>query len=104
MAENFEDYKNVWVFAEARDGKLMNVALELLGEGSRLAHDIGGDEKLCAVLIGDDVKGLEKDCFEAGADMIYEIENPLLKDYTTDAFTKVMTEEMHLFSRLIMIM
>ena len=103
MAENFEDYKNVWVFAEARDGKLMNVALELLGEGSRLAHDIGGDEKLCAVLIGDDVKGLEKDCFEAGADMIYEIENPLLKDYTTDAFTKVMTDAINQYKPEIVI-
>jgi electron transfer flavoprotein alpha subunit len=92
MAQNFDDYKHVWVFAEARDGKLMNVALELLGEGSRLAHDIGGDEKLCAVLVGDDVKGLSKDCFEAGADEVYTIEHPLLKNYTTDAFTKVMTD------------
>jgi len=92
MAENFDDYKHVWVFAEARDGKLMNVALELLGEGARLAADIGGGEKLCAVLVGDDVKGLTKDCFEAGADEVYTIEDPLLKNYTTDAFTKVMTD------------
>ena len=31
-----EEYKNIWVFAEQRDGKLMNVALELIGEGYKL--------------------------------------------------------------------
>ena len=32
---NLESYKNVWVFAEQRQGKLMNVALELVGEGHK---------------------------------------------------------------------
>ena len=31
--KDFSEYKNVWVFAEQRQGKLMNVALELIGEG-----------------------------------------------------------------------
>ena len=34
---NLESYKNVWVFAEQRQGKLMNVALELVGEGHKLS-------------------------------------------------------------------
>ena len=46
------DYKHVWVFAEQRDGKLMNVALELIGEGRRLAKEISDDTEVCAVLIG----------------------------------------------------
>ena len=37
----FTYYKNIWVFAEARDGKLMNVALELLGEFSKLSEKYG---------------------------------------------------------------
>ena len=37
MSTNFADYKNIWVYAEQRDGKLMNVALELIGEGQTSA-------------------------------------------------------------------
>jgi electron transfer flavoprotein alpha subunit len=93
MAVNFEDYKNIWVYAESRDGKLMNVALELIGEGKRLAEDIGGDEKLVALLVGDDsVADLAPECFEYGADEVYVISHPLLKNYTTDAYCKVIVD------------
>lgn len=89
---NIEEYKNIWVFVEQREGKLMNVALELLGEGRRLSRDIGADTKVCAVIVGDGVAKLADDCFKYGADMVYLIENPLLKLYTTDAYTKVITD------------
>ena len=34
-------YHGVWVFAEQRGGKLMPVVIELLGEGRKLAEQIG---------------------------------------------------------------
>ena len=40
VAVDLSAYKDVWVFAEQRNGKLMNVALELIGEGRRLAKEI----------------------------------------------------------------
>ena len=43
-------YHGVWVYAEQRGGKLMNVVIELLGEGRKLADAIGTE--LCAVLVG----------------------------------------------------
>lgn len=89
---NFEDYKNIWVFVEQRDGKLMNVALELLGEGHRLSREIGDDTKVCALLVGDGVSNLADECFEYGADSVYLIEDPLLKNYTTDGYTKVIVD------------
>ena len=88
---NFAEYKNVWVFAEQRDGKLMNVALELIGEGHRLSRDISAASKVAALLVGDKVEHLAQECFEYGADLVYIIEDPLLKNYTTDAYTKVIT-------------
>ena len=33
MGINLSDYKDIWVYAEQRDGKLMNVALELFSRG-----------------------------------------------------------------------
>jgi electron transfer flavoprotein alpha subunit len=83
-------YKNVWVYAEQRAGKLMNVALELIGEGRRLAREIGDDVKVYAVLIGEGVGGLASECFEFGADGAYLIESPLLANFTTDGYTKVL--------------
>jgi electron transfer flavoprotein alpha subunit len=85
-------YKDVWVFAEQRNGKLMNVALELVGEGRRLAREIGIGTKVSAVLIGDGISGLAQECFEYGADNAYLLEDTLLKNYTTDGYTKVLTD------------
>jgi len=82
-------YKDVWVYAEQRAGKMMNVALELIGEGRRLAREIGPDTKVWAVLIGAGIGGLATDCFEYGADGVYVIDDALLKGYTTDGYTKV---------------
>ena len=91
-ATDLSAYKDVWVYAEQRAGKIMNVALELIGEGRRLAREIGTGTKVWAVLIGDAVEGLAKECFEFGADGVYVIEDGLLGLYTTDGYTKVFTD------------
>jgi len=89
---DLSDYKDVWVYAEQRAGKIMNVALELIGEGRRLAREIGPGTKVYAVLIGDKVESLARECFEFGADGAYVIEDKLLARYTTDGYTKVFTD------------
>ncbi|MCI7327257.1 electron transfer flavoprotein subunit alpha/FixB family protein [Hornefia butyriciproducens] len=90
----FEEYKDIWVFAEQRDGKLANVALELIGEGRRLSRDMERNTKVYAILAGaqEDVDSLAKECFEYGADGVISLQHPLLKQYTTDAYTKALTE------------
>ncbi len=85
-------YKNVWVYAEQRSGKLLNVALELIGEGRRLSREIGDDAKVCALLVGNNIEHLAKECYEYGADSVYLIEDPLLENYTTDGYTKVIVD------------
>ena len=72
---NFEEYKNVWVFAEQRQGKLMNVALELVGEGHKLSREISAETKVCAVLVGDQVDHLAEELFAYGADSVYLLED-----------------------------
>lgn len=83
-------YRDVWVFAEQREGKLMDVSLELLGEGKRLAGEIGC--RLCAVLCGNDVRALTKEIIANGADVVYVADAPQLAGYTTDAYTNVIYE------------
>ena len=38
---NMAEYNGVWVFAEQRSGELQKVSLEILGEGRRLANELG---------------------------------------------------------------
>ena len=89
---NFAEYKNVWVFAEQRQGKLMNVALELVGEGRKLSREISEETKVCAVLVGDKVDHLAEELYAYGADSVYLLEHDLLANYTTDGYAKVLTD------------
>lgn len=83
-------YHDVWVFAEQREGKLMGVAIELLGEGKKLATEIGC--KVCAVLCGENVDGLVDELIAYGADKVYYANASELKTYNTDAYTKTIYE------------
>ena len=91
-AVDLSAYKHIWVFAEQRQGKIQNVALELLGEGKKLAKDISEDTQICAVLIGNNIDHLAQECFEYGAEKVYMVQDPLLENYTTDGYTKVMKQ------------
>lgn len=88
----FEEYKNVWVYTEQRGGKLRNVALELLGEGRGLSREISKESKVCAVLVGSETDHLVEELYAYGADVVYQLDHPLLKTYTTDGYTKVITD------------
>ncbi len=82
--------KDIWVLAEQRNGKIMNVAYEILGAARRLA-----DKKkceVCAVLVGDKVRDLSDSLIHHGADKVYVVESPLVKDYTTDAYTNILEQ------------
>ena len=83
-------FKDVWVFCEQRQGKLMPTDFELISEGRKLADELG--VKLCGLLLGDKVEGLAKELGGYGADEVIVCEHPLLKDYTTDAYTKVICD------------
>lgn len=87
---NLADFSGVWVFAEQREGVLQKVSLEILGEGRKIADKLG--VKLTALLLGHDVKDLANDLGKHGADEVLVIDNPLLKNYTTDGYTKAICE------------
>lgn len=90
VKKDLSEYKGVWVFVEQREGKLMPVVIELLGEAKKLAAEIGTD--VSAVLCGDEVGALTHELFAYGADKVYQAVHPELKNYRTDAYTKVIQE------------
>ena len=83
-------FHGVWVFCEQRGGELMSTNFELLSEGRKLADDLGVE--LCGLLLGDNVEGLVPQLGGYGADRVYVCQDPALKDYTTDAYTKVICD------------
>ncbi len=83
-------YHDVWVFAEQREGSLMSVAIELLGEGRKLADQIGC--RLCAIVCGSNIGDLVPELIAYGADVVYVADAPELATYTTDAYTKTIYE------------
>ncbi|SMB91438.1 electron transfer flavoprotein alpha subunit apoprotein [Desulfonispora thiosulfatigenes DSM 11270] len=78
-------YKGVWVYIEHSYGDIADVSYELLGIGRKLADDLG--VKLAGILLGSDVKDKTKDIFEYGADQVYLVDDPVLKDYRTEAYS-----------------
>ncbi len=87
---NLADYNGVCVFAEQREGVMQKVSLEILGEGRKLADKLG--TKLIALVLGHEIQGLGKILGEHGADEVLVVDNPLLKDYTTDGYTTAICE------------
>jgi electron transfer flavoprotein subunit alpha len=89
-SKDTEAFKGVWVFCEQRNGEILNTSFELLSEGRKLADELKGE--LCGVVLG---KGIKEDALKNlggyGADKVYYCEHDLLADYTTDAYTKVIT-------------
>ena len=84
-------FKGVWVFCEQREGEIQSISYQLLSEGRKLANDLGVE--LCGVVMGSEVN---EDYLKAlggyGADRVYYIDSPLLKDYTTDGYAKALCD------------
>ncbi|MFC1898746.1 electron transfer flavoprotein subunit alpha/FixB family protein [Chloroflexota bacterium] len=82
------EHKGVMIFGEISEGKLAPTASELLGCGRKLADALG--EELCAVLAGNDTNELAADAIAFGADKVYLVDDPLLKDPESEICTLVL--------------
>ena len=87
---NLQDYKDVYVFAEQRDGVIQNVALELLGKARELAD--ANNEKVVAILLGKNIKDKAQDLIAAGADKVLVVDHDLLATYLTEPYTQAITQ------------
>jgi electron transfer flavoprotein alpha subunit len=58
--------KDIYVVVEQRDGHIAKVGLELIGEATKLAADLG--QKVYGILMGDKIKDKAQSIIEYGAD------------------------------------
>ncbi|MDC0804331.1 electron transfer flavoprotein subunit alpha/FixB family protein, partial [Clostridium paraputrificum] len=67
-----------------REGKINPVTIELIGEGRKLADQLG--KELAVVIAGYEVEKEVKELLHYSVDKVYYINDPLLKDFTTDGY------------------
>ncbi|MEW6087288.1 MAG: FAD-binding protein [bacterium] len=83
-------HRGILIFAEQREDKLHNVALELLNLGKNLSIKL--KEDLSAVIIGHQLNTRIKELTEYGADVIYFASDIKLKEYRTLPYTKIICD------------
>ena len=92
---NIQDYKNILVYVEQREGIVQSVSLELLSKAKELASK--SNQEVIAFLPGYQINDTHaKTCLEYGANTVYICNDELLKNYTTEPFTKVTTNLVNL--------
>ncbi len=87
---NLADYSGVWIYAEFRQGEIAPVAFELLGIGRRLADERG--VKLAAILMGYDLQNKAQELIQHGADEVFLVDDPALKDFTDESYSNVLAQ------------
>ena len=91
-----EAYSHVYVIMEHIDGKILPVSLEMLGEARRLFDDYNAryssNEKVVAVILGNNIKDFSKELIEYGADVVVCADHPELKDFRNTIHTKVISQ------------
>lgn len=80
----------VLVVAEQIDGAFRKVAFEAVSEGKRLAGQLGGD--VTAAVLGEGVGSIAGELAKYGADKILTAEDPALKEFAVDVYTKVVAD------------
>ena len=80
--------KNVYVFAEQRDGVIQKVAYELIGKARELADALG--QEVVAVVLGDGIQAAAAELFKFGADQVIAVDAPVLGEYSTEPYAKAM--------------
>ena len=78
--------KNVYVFAEQREGVIQPVALELIGKARDLADVLG--DKVVAIFAGHNIADQANELIAYGADDVIVVDAPELKDYVTEQYTQ----------------
>ncbi|MCU4176789.1 electron transfer flavoprotein subunit alpha/FixB family protein [Carboxylicivirga sp. N1Y90] len=81
---------SIFVICEIEEGKVADVSLELMTKGRSLANELKC--KLEALVLGHNLKGVEKELYPFGADVVHIGDDARLDPYTTLPHTSVIVE------------
>ncbi len=80
--------RSIWVFGDYRNYFQNRVTLQLLSRARDLAGKI--DAAVCAVVFGHEVDEFVGEYIAHGADSVYVIEHPFLKNYRMETYVRLM--------------
>ncbi len=87
---DIDEYRGILIFGEQRDGKIPGVVHELLGEGKRLARQLGTN--VSVVLLGINTDKMIRELFAFGADIVFQIDHPLLEYFNDELYADIITQ------------
>ena len=86
-------YEDTWVYCETQHGELIDVTKEMLGKARELMDtyndDYDADEKVVAVLIGDDMAELAEEAVRYGADVAVYMDDERLERFLHEPYTEI---------------
>ena len=87
---DISQFKGIWVIAEHYKDKIHNVAFQLLGKGRELSDILGVN--LTLVILGANFDGRLGEISQYGMDEIIYVKSPILKNYYSDLYVKVISQ------------
>ncbi|WP_336363100.1 electron transfer flavoprotein subunit alpha/FixB family protein [Halalkalicoccus salilacus] len=89
-------YRDMWVYCETQRGELIDVSREMLGKAREMMDgyndEYGGDERVVAVVIGDESEAIAEETIAYGADVAVYAEDPRLERFHHKPYTEVFCE------------
>jgi electron transfer flavoprotein alpha subunit len=89
-------YRDMWVYCETQGGELLDVSKEMLGKARELmdgyAEDYGDEERVVAVLVGDDMEELAEECITLGADVAVYLDDDRLERFRHKPYTEIVAD------------
>ncbi len=87
--EHLEEYSNVLVYVEHKNGSIVRGSLEMLGMARMLAGKV--NEKVIGVSLGEDLSGIAAEAEKYGCDIFLGAESPDLKDFRSVPYSDIVS-------------
>lgn len=84
------NHSGILVYIEQRENEIQKVSLELLGIAKTLAKKL--NTHLSAVIIGSQITALAEELIYYNVDRVYSIDDPILKYYVNEPYTKALAK------------
>ena len=97
-----EKFRGVWIFSEQKHGQPLPVTYELIGEGRKIADQLG--EELCVVLLGQNLNEAAETLACCPVDTVLTVDDPLVADYHDERYAFVMTRLVQKYNPSILLM
>ena len=99
---DLSQFRGITVFAEQRDGQILDVTYQLLSKSRKLAKKL--ETFVSAILIGYNLKESANELIQYGASKVYLIDDEMFQDYLTDPYTGAIVDIIQIYKSEILLM